>query len=103
MSESKAELPKAYVAPDIVLKLLINFPNAIAERKIIQEGKLQLVTDLFAIYEAVQCIEPKDDFTPERMTFLFQHLLIEDNLEKEAYGKMSVDRKKKLRATALGK
>ena len=93
---------RAYIAPDIFLRLLCGASRD-AEVALLEKKDVELVSDLFAFYEAIACIEPQDPFDRAALIRIFRKVRFTAEPElAPLYVPLKPERKKHLRETALG-
>jgi hypothetical protein len=88
---------RAYIHPDVILQALIN-PSESVE-KIIGPDKVTPIVSDFALYEALMCVEPDDDFNVQNLIMLMRN---SEFLFSGQGMNMTAERRKHLRKTALG-
>lgn len=97
---------KAYLAPDVLLRLLINRRDRVAAEKMLvmaNEKKCELVTSLFALFEAVASVEEYDEFDAKMLMRILRDVTIETKFEEELrpmYKSFNDERKMRLRSIA---
>ena len=93
---------RAYIAPDIFLRVLCGASGP-AEVELLRQDKVELVSDLFALYEAIACIEPSDPFDTAALLQIFKKVRFSAMSELASlYAPLSVERKASLRKVAFG-
>jgi hypothetical protein len=93
---------KAYIAPDIILNLLIGRDGErVAE--LLKRNDIEVITHPFALYEAFAALDEIDRDTIDLKAFallMSNTTLMANDLTQDVF-KMSKERKKKLRELAL--
>ena len=106
--ENSQDIPKAYIAPDIVLRLLINKEGRQMTMEMLKksrDGKVKLVLSTFAVYEALQCVE-FDEIDTSALALMLSTVSVDPNIEtaikSEWFQPLSQERITHLRSAALG-
>jgi len=101
----------AYVAPDVIVRLLVNtYGREDAEKilKMAEDRKITLKTSLFALYEAIGSIEESDNVDVEMFRRIVETMQISVNddgqdgqMLKKGYESFNEKRKQRIREVAL--
>jgi len=106
MAKERELKTRAYIAPDILLRLLINKKDRKLSEEVLLNGKVQIVTSIYGIYEALACIDNAEELDLDMLLEILKNCAftspeIEEDL-KPLY-RMTPERKEHLREVALGK
>ena len=91
----------------MLLRLLINKHDRKNAEQLLSRanaGEFELMTSMFALYEAVACIEETDTFDTKMLMRILRDITIETQFEKDLgimYKNFTEKRKAKLRDVAL--
>jgi len=96
---------RGYLAPDVILRFLINKDEPSVSMLDRAEAKeIELLTSVFSLYEAVSSIEKTDVVDIDMLRRLLKIVKISSEMEEDLnidYGRFNEKRKQKLRSAAL--
>lgn len=92
---------KAYLAPDIVLRLFINPHDVKNTIHLLKDGDTELILSDFALFEALMCCEPSE-VNPETLYQVLQSVTwLETDVPESSFKGISLERKAHLRKIAM--
>lgn len=96
---------RGYLAPDVILRMLIN-KDAKSEELLlkVQNKEIELLTSVFAMFEAIASIEKTDTVDIDVLKKIMKYVTISSEMEEDlkmGYETFSDKRKKHLREVAL--
>lgn len=98
---------RAYIAPDILLRILINKSDCVAAVNVINNEDVEIVTSMFALYEALACVDGVQELDLDALIMLITKcaFIPQEDYDQsfESIYKMPEERKSKLREIALAK
>lgn len=96
---------KGYLAPDVILRMLIN-KDAASEEMLVraENNEVELLTSVFALFEAVGSLEGTDDVDIGMLKRILKTVKISSEMEEDlkmGYDSFGEKRKNHLRSIAL--
>lgn len=104
---SNEQLKRGYMSPELILKLLIDPKNSDEILEMILNPEYEIITSLYAVYEAVSSVNEGDPFSIDNLNMLLKHVKISVDFEKGAieqpYPSIPEGRQETLRQRAFRK